>query len=93
MNPASIVDDPRGVLSSSLTWEVDPDDFGWFKANYAGDEVYLRMNNFPDENLFSLWIGNDEYIELEELPPKWSISPGRITWPSTARRITRRDDY
>lgn len=92
MNSASIVDNPAAVLSATLTWEVDPEDFKWFKANYSGGEVYMRMNNFPDENIFSFWIGNGAYIELEDLPAGWSIAPGPIIWPPTARRATRQDD-
>jgi hypothetical protein len=64
---------------------VDPDDVMWLRAAYAGDFVYLRINNFPDENMYSLWIGDGEFVELEELPPRWSRT-GPLEWPEAARQ-------
>lgn len=79
------------MLSSVVRWEVDPEDLMWLRATFEGGHIYLRINNFPDENLFSFWIGGGRYIELEEMPVGWTMPPGKLMWPSDARRGTREE--
>jgi hypothetical protein len=90
MNPRSRVSDPARVLAASLIWEPDPEDVLWFRSYFDGAEVYLRMNNFPDENLYSLWLGDGQFLELEDLQPNWTRK-GPLAWPPTAR--SRGRDY
>lgn len=71
------------MLSTDIRWEIDPEDVGWFRASFDGSDVYLRLNNFPDENLLSLWVGDGRYVELEDPPSGWTLPPG--LWPSSAR--------
>ena len=86
MNPASRVEDPERALSSTVQWEVDPEDVLWLRATFEDRYIYLRINNFPDENLFSFWIGDGKYIELEDMPAGWMMPSGELKWPSSARR-------
>ena len=85
MNESSRVSNPDLVLSAPLKWEIDPEDVLWLRAVYEGEYVYLRMNRFPEENMYSFWIGDGRYIELEELPESWSDPKGGYKWPPSAR--------
>lgn len=84
MNPSTRVEDPRKVLLAQIVWEADPEDVMWLRTKLDGNEIFLRINNFPDENLYSLWVGDEQFVELEDMPPTWSRR-GPLTWPATAR--------
>jgi hypothetical protein len=84
MKESSSIDDLTDVLVAPLTWEVDPDDVGWLRAGFDGRYLYLRINNFPDQNLYSLWLGRGRYLELEDMPANWRRQ-GPLEWPRSAR--------
>jgi len=84
VNRASRIADPDRVIASIVEWEADPDDVMWLRATFETTEVYLRINNFPDENLYSLWVGDDQYVELGDMPIGWS-RVGPLSWPPSAR--------
>src|SRR5581483_2368784 len=70
------------ALVTSVTFEVDPTYIGWLRGGFEGGYIYLRLNDFPAEPLYSVVVGDGEYIDLEELPSNWIR--GRLAWPSTA---------
>lgn len=84
MNPHSSISDPRRILAATVEWVADPDDLMWLRSSFEGSEIYLRINYFPDENLYSLWVGEGEFVELEDMPAQWS-RVGPLRWPPTAR--------
>jgi hypothetical protein len=94
MNEASAIPDGlvAAVLSAALVWEPDPEDQMWLRAVFDEAYVYMRINDFPDENLYSLWLGEGRFLELEEMPTNWR-RPGTLEWPSTARPIRRTRSY
>ena len=73
------------MLASRLEWSVDPEDVLWLRATYDEQQIFLRINDFPDRNLYSLWLGDGQFLELEEMPEAWS-RVGPLTWPQSARR-------
>ena len=66
---------------------MDPEDELWLRAVFEEAYVYMRMNDFPDRNLYSLYVGEGRFYELEDLKPTWERS-GPLRWPPTARRRT-----
>jgi len=77
--------DLDGLVQAHLRWEIDPDDFCWFRADLNGDAVFLRINpKYPDVPLYSLLIGPGELVDLEELPRNWERTD-ELVWPPTAR--------
>ena len=44
---------------------------GGFKARVRGQNWVLRLNNFPDEPLFSLFINGRHVLDSSEWPPEW----------------------
>ncbi len=93
MNPLSKLEQPTDLIKGSVVWHYDAEDVGWFVAAWKGSEVFLRMNNFPEENLYSLWIGDGRWIELETMPTGWSIAEDEDDWPSTARPKRPRSEF
>jgi len=43
-----------------------------YEANVGRLEGRVRMNDFPDEPLYTLLIGNIEIIHFNEWPVTWS---------------------
>ena len=72
MDKESRIDDVPAVLMASLDFEIDPEHNFWFRAPWQSGYVYLQMNrHFPDGAMYSLWLGDGEFGDLEKLPPNW----------------------
>ena len=84
MNRSSTVANATALVQAVLTWVFDPEDEGWFVATFLGQAVYMRINNFPDENLYSVWLG-DGWLDFDDLPANWSVEFPIDGWPAGAR--------
>lgn len=61
------------LLEQELNWEPIPESERNFASDtYKEDECYLRMNNFPEEPLWTLFYKN-ESIDFDDTPNKWEI--------------------
>jgi hypothetical protein len=65
-----------------LHWEADPTRQLWFRANTDEGEVFIRMNSFPDEHLWSLEVDDAVFFDFDDFPSTWSQGP--FVWPETA---------
>jgi hypothetical protein len=61
------------VYNKLITWEESEDVDFPYKADVDGIRWRLRINDFPDEPLFTLFIENQEWGHFDDLPPTWSI--------------------
>jgi hypothetical protein len=43
-----------------------------FSTFIDGEHVLLRINNFPDESICSVILGEDEF-DMEHLPDNWKL--------------------
>jgi hypothetical protein len=60
-----------GLLNAHIAW-IKEAGFPRWRAKYRGEKCELRMNNFPEEQLYTLkWRG--ESIDFDDLPPSWSV--------------------
>jgi hypothetical protein len=63
------------VLKAQVVWqEVTPGGVE-FVAEVRGHPCKLRMNDFPDEPLYTLSVGGNK-IDLDDAPAGWAF-PGR----------------
>jgi hypothetical protein len=63
------------VLSAHVAWkEVHPGGVE-FVAQVRGYSCNLRMNDFPDERLYTLTVSG-ESMDLDDAPPGWEF-PGK----------------
>ena len=42
-----------------------------YKAVHNGDELILRLNDFPAEPLYTLFVNGEEIIDIEDFPENW----------------------
>ena len=60
----------RELLSLPVVWEKLRD--GLWQACVQDSECLLRMNNFPDEPLYTVIIGSSS-VDVDDAPAEWTI--------------------
>lgn len=60
------------IFSEVIKWEKHPTNTRYFYTHLNNKLILLRMNNFPDEQLFSL-ISELEIVDFEDAPENWEI--------------------
>lgn len=60
----------RELLALPIEWRMTLP--GRWAASVQGVECALVLNNFPDEPLYTISVG-DEALDLDDPPPNWSI--------------------
>lgn len=64
----------KKLLSQRLEWKPIPGTKRDYSSDkYSKDECSLRMNDFPDEPLWTL-IYKGESIDFDETPRRWKIN-------------------
>ena len=59
------------VFSTSVHWqETDDVDFPYL-ATVGNSQWRLRLNDFPEEPLFTLFIEDGEWGHFDDWPPAW----------------------
>lgn len=85
--PAKRVDFAKATRSR-LVWRAEPTCFHWFRAEYKGEAIYLRLNKeFPDVPLYSLLVYADETYDFDDLPPRWKHE-GDWNWVRVENGLT-----
>ncbi|MGV9709990.1 hypothetical protein ACWDTI_04935 [Gordonia sp. NPDC003424] len=79
------VDDLEAAMASPIVFEPDPDDRLWYRGNAGADTLYLRMGNFPDEPLYSLYLGHGRWMDFTSPPDTWTVNTPSEGWPESAR--------
>jgi hypothetical protein len=74
--------DPAWLMGIGLHWEADPRRDLWLKAATDVGDVFIRMNGFPDEPLYSLEVDDGLFVDFDDFPLTWSRGP--LVWPKTA---------
>ncbi|MCS4167681.1 hypothetical protein D3C81_1563860 [compost metagenome] len=60
------------LISSTILWKKHPE-IGYYYYNEEYDKlILLRMNNFPEEPLYTLINGLD-ITDLEDKPTGWNL--------------------
>lgn len=61
------------LLTRQLSWEQTEDGEFPYRTNIGGQELRIRVNDFPAEPLYSLLIDNDVVEDLDDWPPAWKM--------------------
>ncbi|MEK6299997.1 MAG: helix-turn-helix transcriptional regulator [Acidobacteriota bacterium] len=56
-----------------MTWEETKDPEYPYSAKVNQDNYLIRLNDFPDESLYTLIVNNEEIEDLEDWPERWII--------------------
>lgn len=55
-----------------IRWKKHGQDTVYWFSEIGGDLVFLRMNNFPEEPLYT-FISKSEVRDFNDLPEKWIV--------------------
>ena len=70
------MDDIRKLLGMRIKWQrTDP---GYFFSEVDGLKCYLRMNDFPDEPLYTLSYQGIQF-SFDNTPVLWELPPFKET--------------
>ena len=64
------------MQAARLDWEQTPQSAYLFSSVFKNRIVFLRLNDFPDEPLCTVVLGDQE-IDLEDLPKSWTLPKHR----------------
>ena len=59
------------ILESKIEWKQQKNDKKFFRAHFNGCELELRLNNFPEEPLYTV-LGEFKF-DLDDLPSNWTV--------------------
>ena len=61
------------LLAYPITWELAESALIVYKAKFEGRRYSMRMNDFPEEPLYSLLDEEGNVIvDMNEWPPRWT---------------------
>jgi hypothetical protein len=62
----------RSLQDTEITWIATRRDRTIFEAIFQGEHVMIRMNDFSDEPIYTVFLRGEE-IDIEESPKKWHL--------------------
>ncbi|MFY0578616.1 hypothetical protein ACN28S_33835 [Cystobacter fuscus] len=79
------------LLQRKLKWEKTPDAFHPMRTEVDGQELRIRVGDFPEEALYTLLAGDEELAQFDDWPKTWQRPPPTSPRASTAspRRPSR----
>jgi len=58
-------------LNANLTWWRTKDRMALWRADAGPRTLTVRVNDFPEDHLYTLLIDNQEIGSFDEWPPQW----------------------
>jgi hypothetical protein len=65
--------DAERLQRERIAWQRDPDNPYLFHASALGLELRLRINDCPEEVMFTLMAGEGVIAEFDDQPPRWTL--------------------
>jgi hypothetical protein len=60
------------LLNATIDWEKSRDIAFVFVAVFEGTSLRLRLNDFPDEPVCTIFFGTEK-MDLEDIPRSWTL--------------------
>lgn len=62
----------QDLQQTKLTWIKTTDPKHPYKCVYERDQLVIRINDFPDEELYTLIVNNTPEMNFDDWPVAWS---------------------
>ena len=59
-------------LAKNIIWKRTTDAHYPFAAEFEGEKCMIRLNDFPDEHLYTLIVGGKEVVSFDDWSAKWT---------------------
>lgn len=61
----------HSYVEKKVAWNQSVDPSHPFEAEFNSDRLVIRVNDFPDENLYTLFVNDEEVLRFDEWPGQW----------------------
>src|SRR5262245_2462600 len=61
----------QAILADDVKWERTGDPFLPFRVDYRGVLCRIRLNNFPDDQLYTLMVDGSAMVSFSTWPSRW----------------------
>ena len=69
------------LINSYIIWKKHPENIKYFYTKFNDKVILLRLNNFPDEPLFTI-IDGFLISDIEDRPNNWEFEKSdTYSWP------------
>ena len=58
-------------VQEQVSWRRTSDPNFPFEAHLNGDNLVLRLNDFPDSHLYTLLVNQEEVASFDDWPESW----------------------
>lgn len=72
-------------LAKNINWKRTTDARYPFKSYFEGEECVIRLNEFPDEHMYTLIVDGKEVVSFDDWSAKWN-RPARAESAKQAQR-------
>lgn len=62
----------RNYLEEELAWKRGPHPTFPYEAKFHGERLVIRLNDFPDEKLYTLIVNDEEVDSFDDWPDQWA---------------------
>ncbi|MSQ47645.1 MAG: hypothetical protein EXR78_04520 [Deltaproteobacteria bacterium] len=62
----------QNYLDAEIMWQPGPDPSSPYQADFAGAQLLVRLNDFPDDHLYTLIVNSREVAHFDDWPPYWN---------------------
>ena len=59
-------------LAESIDWKRTADPRYPFAAKFEGEKCVIRLNDFPDEHLYTLFVDGEEIVSFDDWSSSWN---------------------
>lgn len=62
----------RNYLAEEIVWRKNADPLRPYAADLEGRKSVIRINDFPEEHLYTLIVGDAEIADFSDWPAQWT---------------------
>ena len=62
----------QNYLQEKIAWKSGPEPLYPYRAEHEGVECLIRINDFPDDHLYTLIVNDREVVHFDDWPLCWS---------------------
>ena len=62
----------QNYLAEKIDWQKSADPLRPYVATFEGEKCVIRLNDFPDEHLYTLIVNEVEIADFSDWPEQWA---------------------
>ena len=62
----------QNYLKEKITWKPSPEPLYPYRAECEGEQCLIRINDFPDDHLYTLIVNDREVAHFDDWPLCWT---------------------